>query len=177
MAEAEEINLSEGVIVTGFKRVWSWAGTCSANTELQNLKDAIEKGEQAIEIAESASDFLSINPQTWHNLQQAREALGKVAEGLDKAENICKDIKAIKKIHGAIKILKDDSVIYDDPLKASEAFGELFSGFGILARHLPSPADSFAQVLERLGGIFGQVTRDLIPDFRTIYERHKKDIW
>jgi hypothetical protein len=103
----EKLNLAEDVTVRGFRTLWSWIGSCSANTELENLKEAIEKGKQAIGLAEISSEFLSIDPKIWHNLKDASEALEKVSEGIELAENICKDIKAIKRIHSAIKVLND----------------------------------------------------------------------
>src|SRR5688500_9059414 len=164
----------DDVYTLGLKRLWGWVNSCSADTELQNLQDAIERAKDAMEIAELSDEFLSMNPQAWHKFQQAREALDKVSEGLDKAENICKDIKAIKRIHSAIKVLNNDSVIYEDPERASKAFGDLFVGFGILARHLPPPADAFAQFLEGFGDFFGNMSKKIIPELRPREQRYKE---
>lgn len=158
-----------------WERIQIWTTTCSADTELQNLKDALEKSEKSMQIAELTSEFLSKNPNAGQNFRKAREGLGKVSEGLSKAENVCKDINALKRIHEGIKVLSNESVIYKDPEKAAEAFGNIFGGFGRLASYLPPPADSYGQILEEAGnGFFGNVSKAIIPSLRykgTPYEQ------
>ena len=144
-----------------------WAGMCASNAELKELQSAVKKGEQAMDIAEKTSPFLTANPKAVQNFGKARNGLGKVSESLEKVENVCLDIKAIGQIHSAITVLNDDSVMYDDPLKAAEAFGNLFSGFGRLASYLPPPADSYAQILEAAGAdFFKGMTIKLNPELR-----------
>ena len=150
-----------------FVKIKKIAGMCASNTEIEDLKAAVEKGEEAMTIAEHTSPFISKNPNAGQNFGKARKGLGKVSESLDKVENSCLDIQSVNKIHSAIKVLNDDRVIYEDPLKAAEAFGNLFSGFGRLASYLPPPANSYAQILEEAGnGFFGNMAKQMRPDLR-----------
>ena len=156
--------------------VKKWAGMCASNAEIKELKSAVKKGEQAMDIAEKTSPFLTKNPKAVQNFSKARKGLGKVSQSLDKMENVCLDIQAAGQIHRAITVLNDDSIIYNDPIKAAEAFGDLFSGFGRLASHLPPPADAYAQLLEAAGkGFFVNMSKKLRPDLRykgTEYEKY-----
>jgi hypothetical protein len=65
-------------------------------------------------------------------------------------------------------------VIYKDPLKASKAFGDLFAGFGTIARHLPPPANSVVQILENAGDFFVNNAKNLIPELRQSSQRYKE---
>ena len=67
---------------------------------------------------------------------------------MEKVNGVCLDIRALTKIHDAMKVLNQDGIIQRDPNAAAEAFGDLFSGFGRLAHHLPPPANAYAQIIE-----------------------------
>ncbi len=143
-----------------YARVKRWVGACASNTDAQNIKDAVEKGIKATEVAW----IMTSDPNTMKHLSQALDGMRAVAETIETVQNICLDLKAIMSIHAAIRILDDDQVIRKDPDKAAKAFGALFAGFGRLCRHLPSPAKEYGQFLEGAGDFFYNMRRGVNAD-------------
>jgi len=145
-----------------------YAGMCAANTQLEDLQTAIRKGKNAMYFAELSSPFLSSKPGAGEQFKKAKEALGKVGEGLGKVKEVCLDIQAVGRIHTAVKILNDDQALYKEPEKAADVFGQLFVGFGRLASHLPPPANIYAPILEGCGSFFTNAQRGLGPEKRSM---------
>ncbi len=141
-------------------------GAGSANMSLEDLKKAAERGQQLVDAAKMSSAFLDKFGRANDSLVKASEGLGKVKKGLDKVETIHKDIKAVAKIYDAMKVLNDDKVIYNDPEKAAKAFGQLFVGFGTLAKHLPPPANEYSAILLGCGDFFYNMLHGLVPNMR-----------
>lgn len=138
------------------------AGKCASNMDIKDLKSAADKGKKSIEVAEISSEFLTKFQKPAQKLGKAKEALGKISSTLGSVEDICLDIQAVGKIHEGIKVLQNEHVIRDDPEKAAKAFGNLFGGFGQLAKHLPFPADLYADILIGAGGDFFNEVRNLL---------------
>lgn len=150
-----------------------FAGACSANTEIEDLKNAAEKGKQLVDAAKMSSAFLDKFARSPKILEDASKALENVSKALGKLETACKDIMAIMQIHKAIKVLSDEKVIYQDPEKAAKAFGSLFVGFGTLAKHLPPPANEYSAILLGCGNFFADVSRGTIPHLRKNYQEYE----
>jgi hypothetical protein len=125
------------------ERIKIWAGACAQSTELQNLKDAADKAQRAIQVAQGVAAFVKMNGDSAAKLGKASEAVGKVSETLGK-----------------------DGIIQQDPDRAALAFGKLFAGFGRLANHLPPPANAYAQILEGCGDFFYNMRQKLDPERR-----------
>jgi hypothetical protein len=142
---------------------------CSANTDIEDLKKAADRGKQLVDAAKVSSAFMDKYAQANKTLEKASEGLGKVSKGLGKLDTSCKDIRAIMNIHAAIKVLNDDKVIYEDPEKAAKAFGQLFVGFGTLAKHLPPPANEYSAILLGCGDFFYNMLHKLVPNMRPNY--------
>jgi hypothetical protein len=138
-----------------------WAGSCSADAEVERIKNAVQWGEWAIEIAENSARFQSRGQGVYDKLGTAKTALGKIGQTLGTVDTVCKDVEALRKIHAAVNELSDESLIERDPQRAARAFGSLFAGFGTLANHLPEPAKSYAQILEGCGDFFANVVGGL----------------
>ncbi len=149
-----------------FERIKVWVGACAASTEIENLKDAAEKGQRAVWAAQGAAAFTKMSGESIEKLGKAGEALGKVGETLETVQGVCLDIKAVNQIHAAIRVLSQDGIIENDTDGAAQAFGRLFSGFGRLANHLPPPANAYAQILEGCGSFFSDMMRGLVPEKR-----------
>lgn len=146
-----------------------FANSCSANTNIEDLKNAAEKGKQAVDAAKMSSAFLDKFGRSAKKLEEASEALDKFSKVLSKLDTGCKDILAIMQIHKAITVLGDEKVIYNDPEKAAKAFGSLFVGFGTLAKHLPPPANEYSAILLGCGSFFADVSRGTVPQLRKNY--------
>jgi len=148
-------------------RIRIWTGACAASTGDEDLKATLEKSQQVLWIAEHGSE-LSKNLQNAATVfGRAREGLDKVGESLGKVEAVCLDIRALTDIHAAIKVLNQDGVIQQNPEAAAQAFGQLFTGFGRLAKRLPPPANAYAAILEGCGGdFFESMRRKLNPEER-----------
>lgn len=148
------------------ERIKIWAGACAQSTELQNLKDAADKAQRAIQVAQGVAAFVKMNGDSAAKLGKASEAVGKVSETLGTINDVCLDIKAVGQIHDAIKVLNQDGIIQQDPDRAALAFGKLFAGFGRLANHLPPPANAYAKILEGCGDFFYNMRQKLDPERR-----------
>jgi hypothetical protein len=148
------------------ERIKVWVGACAASTEIENLKDAAEKGQRAVWAAQGAAMFTKTSGESIEKLGKAGQALGKVGESLGKVQGICLDIKAVNQIHAAIKVLSQDGIIERDSDAAALAFGKLFVGFGRLAHHLPPPVNAYAQILEGCGDFFYNMNQKLDPSKR-----------
>lgn len=143
-------------------------GQCAANTELENLKTIVETANNRIDKVLIGGSFLQSDSRVFEKLSRANEKLKIVGDVLEKVENVCLDLRAVSRIHEAIKVLdaENGSVIYKDPEKAARAFGDLFVGFGRLCRHLPSPAKEWGKFLEGTGDFFVNMNRQINPDLR-----------
>lgn len=136
------------------------AGQCAANTDIEDLKSAVELGQKRINQALYAGQILQGNSGAFEKLTKANEGLGKIGEALGTVQDVCSDISAVGKIHDSIQVLMDERVIYDDPQAAADAFDMLFQGFGRLCRHLPSPAKEWGQFFEQFN-LFGNVQKNI----------------
>ncbi|MGH9593561.1 MAG: hypothetical protein ACRD5L_10750 [Bryobacteraceae bacterium] len=148
------------------ERIKMWVNGCAANTDVEDLKDALEKGEHSMQLAEVWSAFTGRKPGVTEKFAQAREGLGKIKGVLDTAQNTCLNLRAVGQIHSAIKVLNQDGLIQQDPDAAAKAFGQLFVGFGRLAHYLPPPANLYADILESCGDFFVNMRRKLDPEER-----------
>lgn len=148
------------------ERIPRWISTCAANTEIDNLKDALQQSEWAMHIAENWSDLHRSRPGLTQTFNRSREALGKIRSVVETAEGICLDIAAVARIHRAVKVLNQDDVIRKRPEQAAHAFGDLFAGFGRLAKHLPPPANEYAVILEHCGDFFLNMRRGIDSEVR-----------
>jgi hypothetical protein len=154
----------------GDKFVAAWvsikkkAGACAANTDLEDLKAAVQLGQKRVDQALKVGYFWQQKSGVFDKLSKANEGLGKIGEGLDKTKEICVDIVAIGKIHDAIIALSNDRIIYDDPQKAADSFDLLFQGFGRLCSHLPSPAKEWAKFFEEFN-LFGNMQKNVYAPY------------
>jgi len=145
------------------ERIKRWAHGCAANTDLEDLRDALKKGEQSMSFAESWSGFTRQDPRITQKFGQAREGLGRVGSALETTQNVCLNLRAVSRIHSAIQVLNQEGVIQNDPEAAAKAFGQLFVGFGRLAHYLPPPANEYAAILENCGDFFDNMRKKLDP--------------
>ena len=151
------------------------AGQCAANTDLEDLKSAVQLGQKRVDQALMAGNFLQNQSGTFDKLSKANEGLGKVGEALEKVQDICIDISAVGKIHDAITALSDDRLIYDDPQKAADSFDLLFQDFGRLCSYLPPPAKEWAKFFEEFN-LFGNVQKKIYaPYFSRLNTAHLSD--
>lgn len=136
------------------------AGQCAANTDLEDLKSAVQLGQKRVNQALMGGRILQENSGVFDKLSKANEGLGKIGESLEKVQDICLDITAIGKIHDAVIGLSDDQIIYTDPQKAADSFDLLFQGFGRLCRFLPPPANEWGKFFEGFN-LFGNVQKNI----------------
>jgi hypothetical protein len=144
-------------------RVVRWINNCASNTEIEDVKDALEKGEMAMQAAEGISTFTNQHAGVVGVFSQAREGFGTIRETLNAVHGRCLDLRAVNQIHAAIGVLNQDGVIQRNPEAAARAFGLLFVGLGQLATHLPPPADQYAQILLNCGDFFENMRQKLNP--------------
>jgi NACalpha-BTF3-like transcription factor len=135
-------------------RIKIMTGQCAVSTDLENLKDSVETAQSRINKVLIGGKLLQSDSRVFEKLTTANEALGAVGEALGTVQNVCLDLKAVANIHEAIVALDDEYVIINNPEVAAKAFGQLFTGFGRLCRHLPSPAKEWGQFLEGAGEFF-----------------------
>ena len=140
------------------------AGACAANTDLEDLKAAVELGKKRVDQALQVGYFLQQKSGVFDKLSKANEGLGEIGEGLDKIQDICADIVMVGKIHDAIVALSDDRIIYDDPQMAADSFDLLFQGFGKLCSYLPSPAKEWAKFFEEFN-LFGNMQKKVYAPY------------
>lgn len=136
------------------------AGTCAANTDLEELKAAVQLGQKRVDQALMFGNMAQGQSGVFDKLSKANEGLGKVGESLEKVQDFCVDITAVGKIHDAIVALSDDRIIYDDPQRAADSFDLLFQGFGRLCSYLPPPAKEWAKFFESFN-LFGNVQKNI----------------
>lgn len=140
------------------------AGQCAANTDIEDLKSAVQLGQKRVDQALMVGNFLQNQSGTFDKLSKANEGLGKIGESLEKVQDVCLDISAVGKIHDAIKTLSDDRIIYDDPQKAADSFDLLFQGFGRLCKYLPPPASEWGKFFEEFN-LFGNVQKNIYAPY------------
>lgn len=141
------------------------AGACAANTDLEELKAAVQLGKGRIDKVLWGGKMLSDKPGGFEKLTKANEGLGAIGEALEKVQDICLDITAVGKIHEAAVALSDERLIYDNPEAAAAAFDMMFQGFGRLCRYLPPPAKAWQKFFEDFN-LFSNVSRGTIPELR-----------
>ncbi len=151
-----------------WSRVKKVTGQCAANTELDDLKAIVQTANGRIDKVLLGGKLVQSDSRIFEKLGKANEALGKVGEALNIAQDICLDLGAVGRIHDAVKILNADNgnVIYNDSEKAAQAFGDLFVGFGRLCRHLPTVGKDVGQFLEGAGDFFVNMNRKINPGLR-----------
>jgi hypothetical protein len=142
-----------------WSRVKKITGQCAAVTDAEDLKASAKTAQKRIKQTLQGGKLLQKDSRVFDYLGKANDGLGSVIESLDKAGDICMDIRAISRIHDAMKVLDDENVVYDNPEAAAKAFGDLFVGFGRLCRHLPSPGKEWGQFLEQAGDFFSNWQR------------------
>lgn len=140
------------------------AGQCAANTDLEDLKNAVQLGQKRIDQALVVGTIAQGQSGVFDKLTKANEGLGKVGESLEKVQDVCMDISAVGKIHDAVKALSDDRLIYDDPQKAADSFDLMFQGFGRLCRYLPTPAKAWGQFFEGFN-LFGNMQKNVYAPY------------
>jgi hypothetical protein len=122
---------------TLYERVVRWINHCAASTELENVRDALEKGEKAMSVAEGWSEFTKPRPGVSHQFAQAREGLSGIRRSLDAVQNACLDVRALAQIQSAIRVLNQDGVIQTQPDEAHVLLVNYSSGLDVsLARFL-----------------------------------------
>jgi hypothetical protein len=151
-----------------FEKYWTkvkkMAGQCAANTDLEDLQASVELAKTRVGQALQAGQMLQKDSRVFDKLGKANERLGDVAEGLEKARNLCVGIVEANKIHEAVKILSDDRIIYDNPQAAADSFDLLFQGFGKLCSYLPPPAKQWAQFFEEFN-LFGNMQKKVYAPY------------
>jgi hypothetical protein len=123
------------------------ARKCAASTELEDLKAAVELAKERVGQAKTAGAFLKGDSRTLGILNDAEKKLGEFGRVIGGIQDICKDVDALVRVHSAVRILRDDDIIYRDPEKATRAFGQIFVGFGRFCRFLP-PLKSWGNFLK-----------------------------
>ena len=141
------------------------AGACAANTDLEELKAAVQLGQKRVGQALMAGKIAQGESGVFDKLTKANEGLGKIGETLETVQDFCVDIVAVGKIHESIVALSDDRLIYDNPAGAAAAFDSLFQEFGRLCRFLPPPAKSWEKFLSDFN-LFSNMAPKLIPEMR-----------
>lgn len=176
MADDLKCNILRGEFADCRKRAIIWISALGKSGEPQDLAKVAITAQERVDTALKTAQFVQ---NTWENspqfnkLLKASEGLGKIA-GYYKSvvgmkEKVEKNYEALKQIYEAMKVLKDDQIIYQDPAAAAAAFDKLFLGFGTLAQNFPPPFDStVGEFLTELGksGFFGNLKRALDPEAR-----------
>lgn len=134
---------------TVFSTVRRWAGSCAAVAGAEELKATLEQGERVM----YAPQFLQVISTSQIDLSSVTEGFGAVKETIETVENVCLDLKAVTDIHLAVKDMINDEKMKDTAF-AAQAFANLFSGVGRLARHMPSPAKEWSEFLQQCGVLF-----------------------
>lgn len=147
MSDSEELGL--------WGRIKRWTTTCATAAEIQDIKDSLDKAENALQ----APHMLSVVSQSRVDVGKVVEGIGAIKETIETVENICLDMKAIREIHAAMIILNNDALMKTDKASAAKGFSDLFSGVGRLCRHLPSPAKEWGEFIEKCGVLFINIER------------------
>lgn len=169
MADDFKCNLLRGEFADCKKRAIIWISALGKSGEPQDLAKVAITAQERVDTALKSAQFVQ---NTWENsaqfnkLLQASENLGKIA-GYYKSvagmkEKIEKNYEALNQIYEAMKVLKDEQVIYQNPAAAAAAFDKLFLGFGTFAKKFPPPFDStVGEFLYELGssGFFGNMAQ------------------
>jgi plasmid stabilization system protein ParE len=159
------------------QRLREWFSTCETGTTVENIRDAITYTRRVMTVAERDMQFRRINPNFMRVFTQARQALTSISDGIERAENICQTLQAIRNIQNAIEILSQRDIIARDPRAATRAFAQLFQGFAQLASYLPPPFDMYNPILEGLGGeFFANVRAGIDPNVRPRDQRAMREM-
>jgi hypothetical protein len=135
-------------------RLRRWTSGCAAITSDEDLNTALDKSQQVLSAAAQVADFSERLPNAAALLHTSSEGLEKVRKTMKTVSKVCHDIQAVDEIHRAVRVLNEPDIIQRNPEAAAKAFGLLFSGVGRLAKRLPEPARSYAEILEACGGEF-----------------------
>jgi hypothetical protein len=95
-----------------------------------------------IDVAIKSANFLqSRNSGAFEKMISAQIQLQKIADYLKKGLKYKENAEAVLVVYEAMKILREDNIIQNDPETAAKAFDMLFIGFGTLAKNFPPPFD------------------------------------
>lgn len=148
-------------------RIKIWLGACAAATGDEDIKDAVEKSQRVLWVAQQGTSLSKNLKNATKVFEDAGKGLDAISETADKINGLCLDLRAITEIHEAIKILNQDDIIRKNPEAAANAFGQLFGGFGRLAKHLPQPAKAYSAILEGCSGeFFNSMRKKIDPNER-----------
>lgn len=153
-----------GFVGRAWEAVQRLAGRCSANMDIEELKGAVQLANDRIGKVLIGGQLLQSKSGVFDKLTKANEGLGAIGEGLEKAQDICNNVVAMGKILQAVKDLRDERIIYDNPDKAAEAFDTLFQGFGMICAELPSPAKEWATFFENFN-LFGNMQKKVFKPY------------
>ncbi|MEK7725027.1 MAG: hypothetical protein AAB336_11790 [Acidobacteriota bacterium] len=149
-------------ILTKIKR---FSGKCSTSADLEDVKSAVELAQGRIEQVLYMGKIFQGETPVIEKLVKANEGLGKISEGLNKVKDLCLDFNAAMQIMDAVKILSNDSIMYNDKRKAAASFDMLFQGMGRFIRFLPPPANQWGAFFENFN-LFSTMAPKLDPELR-----------
>jgi hypothetical protein len=126
--------------------------------QLSTLHSRLDYARHTIAAAEFVSRFTH-HPGALRRLQQARHAIGVIANGLGHLETA----NDIADVLAAIGDLQRIGPVGRNPNGAARAFGQLFSALGRLSSHLPPPLNSYSDFLAGSSEFFTNMLGALDP--------------
>lgn len=158
MPDNNDGNWDAGIgIIRDTIRVWLHGPTVTVD-DLTTLRSGLTYADHSMVAAERLPAFRRM-PGATQQLQQIRQAIGVVSQGLDGIQ-VFREIDTVRR---AIQDLNRLGNVANNPAAAARAFGQLCSGLGQLSSHLPPPANTYADFLSESGDFFTNVLRDLTP--------------
>lgn len=169
MADDLKCNLLRGEFADCKRRAVIWISALGKSNDPEELAKIAITAQERVDTALKSAQFVQ---NTWENsakfnkLNKASETLGEIAgyykTAAEYKEKVEKNYEALNQIYEAMKILKDERIIYTNPAAAAGAFDKLFIGFGTFAKNFPPPFDStVGEFLFELGnsGFFGNMNQ------------------
>ena len=142
-------------------RVWVYR-PCTAADDLSDLTSALAYAGHSAEAAERLAAFAG-RQTARERLRLLRQRIGGVVGAVEAVQGTCRDLGDIEKIRSAVQELTQIGNVANDPTRAAHAFGLLFSGLGDLCRHLPAPADAYAEWMAQSGDFFTNMQSQMGP--------------
>jgi len=152
-----------GIVDKVVNTVREVVGSGPSDEELDGLKEDLENGENAVNIAIASGVFAEEHVE---KLKQAGEGLGAVSKGIGKVTAVRGDLRALLEIHDALKVLDDPKNLQPGSKAAAEAFGHLFHGAGTFVEKLPPPLNAYAPIFTGCLHFFTDMQRLLDPEQR-----------
>jgi hypothetical protein len=120
------------------QEVTVWGGSNAGSTQDKDLLNSLRRMEKILHTAMRTSVFLSSFSISDVVVRRAYKSIGGIIDAMEKSPAVDKDLRAVKMMHRATRLLNDTSILTDDPQAAAEAFNLYFKGLVLLIKKIPS---------------------------------------